>query len=1011
MVLLAAAIGVVVGIQQAMPDSDHSAIVDGRHRARSPATLHDVARQERLELRTPPRLRRQENSTIANIPQSPTTPETSITTTLVPGSTVDVNTVTSTAIPSLSTTPKSHTSAPLTPTPDAAATVNTPAATTSTTKSKKSKAKPSLAFTESYPNGPEIPPTPSSRTTTRSSISLNLTSTHDVGQPSSAFPGMEPTAINTRPDPTTDDTRTTNGIIWANTVGPPMKTESEIISGTTTEITITSTIGFSPLTTTNSVGDTIVSSPPPKTVVTTEKGVVGGLTVPVVRPDDGLTAETRMLTTTSADGRLVTVVIVSTPGRPTTMTVESVIGGTRVTTTLPPETFVSDLGNGVLTTITRTLAPSVFTTGGVTTAMVLTTTPGRVVTTAVATTISGTPTLLQTVMTITPTPSVPDRVITASMVKTINGTPTTIATVMTIPMTVITADVETTINGKPTTIKTVMTTPVRVITTSVTTTINGTPTTVPTTITLAPAPTNRPSGDGRSDESGVRVLPGFTSAQYFAATYLPTILAACLAVPFGIISSDVRRMQPFHALATRHGGAPGLDSLTLDFGGIQSVVAPFVQAWRGEPVPLIASLGAWLSALLAPLAAEAIGFKIHGSCIHLNIAGCGVTPGVSPAPTNALVALLAAMLVLLITTAFLLRRWETGVHADPWTLVAAASMSHSEALRECFQGDELPSASGLRERIQEGRFQLALFDAAAGADGERNEGTEPCYEYGVVPVTLPAIITENAVRPRKKPSRKRHVPFIALTYTSRIIFLAVLIGLIALLGYYFQLREATPFELFMDSQGFGVKFLFALLGTVIALFWHAFFEGLAAVGPFARMSRRPRRPEQSVLLSPCTTNVISGAVVAVQQRHSMLLAAALMAGIADIFLPALLANVPFALTQTYTGWVASTSASLAALAVMAVILIASLLFSRWPHMPVDPRTIAGAIFYFARSEKIRHDLCGRRVALMDENTRKEEVKALSRLYVYEVHGEAEGVGRMRVEVEGNDDGWERYWDG
>ena len=74
--------------------------------------------------------------------------------------------------------------------------------------------------------------------------------------------------------------------------------------------------------------------------------------------------------------------------------------------------------------------------------------------------------------------------------------------------------------------------------------------------------------------------------------------------------------------------------------------------------------------------------------------------------------------------------------------------------------------------------------------------------------------------------------------------------------------------------------------------------------------------------------MISGAAVAVRQRYGMLLVAALMAGIADIFLPALLANVPFALTQTCRGWMASTSASLAVLAVMVVILVASLLFSR-----------------------------------------------------------------------------------
>ncbi|KAK4447973.1 hypothetical protein QBC34DRAFT_408614 [Podospora aff. communis PSN243] len=898
---------------------------------------------------------------------------------------------------------------PTTPTPATLATVSTPAITSST-KSVKRPQEPTFDFEESYPNGPEIPPAPSpgGRTTTRTMVNVTSTRSDDVGQPSSAFAGTGPTTIDPLPVTTTNDIQaTTNDIFWAKTATAeiPMKTESEIVSGTTTTVQITSVISFSPLTTTNAVGNTIVTSPPPETVVVTETGIVGGFARPIVRPDDGLTGETRTVTA-SQDGRPVTVVIVSTPGQPTTATVTTILGGTLVTTTPPPETIVRTLENDVVITTTSTPTPSVFTSGGVATTMVLTTTPGRVVTTDVATTINGTPTILQTVITVTPTPVIPAQVITASMRTTINGTPTTVPTVMTIPMTVITTDIATTINGTPTTMRTTMTTPVRTITTSVSTTINGTPTTVSTTITLEPAPTDHPSEDGRDE--GLRVLPGFTPAQYFAVTYLPTILAACLAVPFGIISSSVRLMQPFHALATRHGGGRGPDTLTLDFGGMQSVVAPFAQALRGEPLPLLASLCAWLSALLAPLAAEAIGFKIHGSCTHLNIAGCGITPGVSPGPAYALVALLATMLVLLMLTSFMLHRWETGVHADPWTLVTTASMSHSEALRAWFQG-ELESDSDLGERFKEGRFQLAIFDASAGPEGERDEWAGSCYEYGIVPVTL--YIAAASAASLRKPSKGRHIPFIALTYISRAIFLAVLIGLIVLLGYYFQLKEVTAFELFMDSQGFGVKFLFALIGTIVALFWHAFFEGLAAVGPFARMAKRPCRPEQSVLLSPWTTNVISGAAAAFKQRYGLLLVAAVMAGIAEILLPSLLANVPFALTQTYTGWVASTSASLAVLSVMAAVLMGSLLFSRWPHMPVDPRTVAGAIYYFSRSSRMRADLCGSRVALMNETTRNEEVKALGRRYVYELHDGAEGSGpRMLVELEKVDDVDGGYWD-
>ena len=144
--------------------------------------------------------------------------------------------------------------------------------------------------------------------------------------------------------------------------------------------------------------------------------------------------------------------------------------------------------------------------------------------------------------------------------------------------------------------------------------------------------------------------------------------------------------------------------------------------------------------------------------------------------------------------------------------------------------------------------------------------------------------------------------------------------------------------------------------------------------------------------------------MAVRHRHCLLLAAALMAGIAEIFLPALLANVPFALTQTYPGWVASTAATLAVLSAMAAVLLASLGFSRWPHMPVDPRTLAGAIYYFSESTRLRADLCGRRVALMDEKGREEEFKALGRRFVYVPVEEPGEEVRMMVEVEADDDG-------
>ena len=68
-------------------------------------------------------------------------------------------------------------------------------------------------------------------------------------------------------------------------------------------------------------------------------------------------------------------------------------------------------------------------------------------------------------------------------------------------------------------------------------------------------------------------------------------------------------------------------------------------------MPLLAALAEWMSLLLAPLAAEAVGFKVHGMCSHLEISGCGIAPGVSPGPAWALVGVLVGVVV---------RGWDTG---------------------------------------------------------------------------------------------------------------------------------------------------------------------------------------------------------------------------------------------------------------------------------------------------------------------------------------------------------------
>jgi len=160
------------------------------------------------------------------------------------------------------------------------------------------------------------------------------------------------------------------------------------------------------------------------------------------------------------------------------------------------------------------------------------------------------------------------------------------------------------------------------------------------------------------------------------------------------------------------------------------------------------------------------------------------------------------------------------------------------------------------------------------------------------------------------------------------------------------------------------------------------------------MAKEPQPASRSILLTR-PTNAFSGVWAAAQRRSPLLFATALTAVAAEL-MPVLLANVPFSLTQTYMANVACTHASLAVLGSMVLILTASM-FVRWPHMPVDPRSVAGAAYYVADSDMLR-DVAG--LSTVRRGEAEKRVAELGRRYFY---GRVVGSsGRTRMVVDSVD---------
>ncbi|GJC78778.1 hypothetical protein ColLi_01616 [Colletotrichum liriopes] len=676
-----------------------------------------------------------------------------------------------------------------------------------------------------------------------------------------------------------------------------------------------------------------------KEVATTIQGKATVVKIPVT-PEAVLVA-----VQTTVDGKPTVVLVKSTPTagfKPVSLTLVSQVGGSTgiFTTTDPPETIKTVI-DGKETTIVRTPAPREF-----------------------ASVVGGTPTTVELVT--TPSGTMP---LSFTVITTVGGTVNTIVSTPK-PITLVTS-----ISGKPSTI-----------------TSTPEPTTRLSTIKASTATftsVSKPTTTDSADNVVTKVEKfGFTNGDYFVGKFLPVILAVMITIPLRIIDLNAKLYQPFFAMA-QEGGALGKNSITLQFDGWKGFLAPFEVLMQGHPVPFITTLILWSSAMLVPLATEAIGMKLHGRCKVTAIEGCGIQLGVSTMSAHALVALLACIIVLLLVLIYFLRNWETGLHANPWSIVGISSLARNADIRP-HNIDFKASKKAMAEK----HYMLGYFENCQGRDeygitySDDSSQNLQAAASGALPADdeLDGTSQRNVLKKTRKP-----VPFIALTYWWRLGFIFFLASLFTMVLYYhITLQVRTSFKDVTDSQTWGVRFFLSALGVIIVFCWESIFISIAIISPFYHMDRHSQQPESSILLTR-PTNSFYGIYAAILEGNVVLMLAAFMAILAE-FLPILLTNIPYNLTQTLATHNICALTSVSILALMVTTLVASL-FIKWPDMPVDPRSIAGAMYYINESRMLE-DFEG--LSKLSSNEREKKVKELGRRYFY---GAVSGKDGRRMGVE------------
>ncbi|KAI1327624.1 hypothetical protein F5Y16DRAFT_371250 [Xylariaceae sp. FL0255] len=537
----------------------------------------------------------------------------------------------------------------------------------------------------------------------------------------------------------------------------------------------------------------------------------------------------------------------------------------------------------------------------------------------------------------------------------------------------------------------------------------------------------QPSQNPDPNVGGVTYEAGYISeAEYFAGMFLPTTIASIIALVVRILHTNVKLFQPWHALAVAgESGVLGRDSLCLHAtrGGWRSVIRGLPNLSSSLLLPgsgntntvvvTLTSLLLSLAAVLVSLSSETISIGTRGegcSSGGQTAANCLYVLSTSKTASRAGLALLGVMTVVAIVLFGLLSRWRLGVFSNPWSTCTLASLSLDQKVRrlvarggkmgEGQQMGGIPSRVAFDDSlIRERRFRMGFFYNSTGVMEYGIMTADHDNQWEIIANTTPKVRDPYEKREkRRRPGPIRsYGPFFVLSVVGRLVHLIPICGVLILVLYYGNTGGDTAFEHFIDSDSFGLRFLFTSFGVIISYFWSLFSSAVAVMVPYQLLSQRPQAATRSVLLSH-PTNCFSAIWYALRTRH-LFLGAVGLASLLSEFLGLFLSTVPYQVAETLLVSQLSIWMSVTILSYMVLLVLGSFCM-RWPHMPVDPRSIVGAMYYVCRSP-IMHQFTGLGLSVLDKKERDERVTMLGLEYGFGEMGTAKSKGsdsRVGVQV-------------
>ncbi|KAI9809373.1 MAG: hypothetical protein M1827_006885 [Pycnora praestabilis] len=469
------------------------------------------------------------------------------------------------------------------------------------------------------------------------------------------------------------------------------------------------------------------------------------------------------------------------------------------------------------------------------------------------------------------------------------------------------------------------------------------------------------SSSGNQSSSGSvtisSVVLTFPMYQYFAGAYLPVVLAVLYRIVWNAIYATIKIIEPFIQLS-KPDGALAKDALNMYYLSSNLTPYPILAFFRGHWAILCTSIVYVIVGLMASVASETLSVDTRYNCSQetgQSVNRCFPRVSVDKAAARTLEALLAfaaAVIVFLI-----IREWRirSGVYADPSRLVTIASLlNHKEVVEDFRKIDYDASNDKLHDQLNAKRYRLTHYRSPTGTS---RYGLIPCItkssqqssrsrrswlgKYTPVPNPTTTDETEKSLTSKFEWSNL----FLPL---RDIVFGTALVGVLCLVVAYYKIGGNNDFNDFMNSQGFGPRFILTLMGSLIDSQWKRIEREVRTISPYRAMSLHPCPPSSTILLST-THTPLTTIFASLRSGYYFSAFIAAIAILSEVLVIAL-AGVPFSSGQIWTAFLVSSYLSMVILSLMIIALVSLFFWRRQPTgLPRMPNTVAAVMSYVCAS--------------------------------------------------------------